>query len=155
MSQHIGRLVHSYNCTLNKSTGYLLYFLMFGREVRLPIDLFFRVSSDGASEKTYLNYVSDMRKELQAAYKLAETTSDKQNKGNKQRYDQNIHYYHLMPGDRVLVRNLGLKGKHKLADRWAYVVESQMPNFPVFWLKPENGDGPIKILHQNHLLPLG
>ena len=52
----------------------------------------------------------------------------------------------------------GLQGKHKLADRWAstpYVVESQMSNLPVFHLKPESGDGPIKILHQNHLLPLG
>lgn len=44
-----------------------------------------------------------------------------------------------------------------MADHWAsnpYVVESQMPNLPVFRLRPEDGDGPIKILHRNHLLPL-
>lgn len=63
-----------------------------------------------------------------------------------------------MPGDRVLIRNLVLKGKHKLADYWdstPYVVGSQMQNLPVFRLKPENGDGSITILHWNHLLPLG
>lgn len=30
-----------------------------------------------------------------------------------------------------------------------------MSNLPVFRLKPEDGDGPFKILHRNHLLPLG
>ena len=157
-SQYIGHLVHSYNCTQNEATGYSPYFLMFGREARLPVDICFGVSSDSSSEKTYLKYVSDMKKQLQAAYKLAEGTAGKQNQGNKQRYDKKIRYTQLMPGDRVLIRNLGLKGKHKLADRWAstpYVVESQMSNLPVFRLKPECGDGPIKILHRNHLLPLG
>lgn len=61
-------------------------------------------------------------------------------------------------GDRVLIRNLGLKGKQKLADRWSadpYVVESQLPGIPVYMLKPVDGDGPVKVMHQNHILPLG
>ena len=45
-------------------------------------------------------------------------------------------------GDRVLVRNVGFKGKHKLADEWArdpYVVVSQ-PNSDnsVFKVKKEH-----------------
>lgn len=82
----------------------------------------------------------------------------KQNEGNKRRYDQKIKFTHLLPGDRVLIRNLGLQGKHKLADRWVstrYVVESQMSPLPVFRLKPADGMGPVKILHRNHILPLG
>ena len=157
-SQHIVHLVHAYNCTPNEATGFSPYFLMFGREARLPVDLCFETASDGAQQKTYLKYVSDMRKELKAAYELAESIAAKQNDSNKQRYDKRIRFIQLLPGDRVLLRNLGLQGKHKLADRWAskpYVVESKMPNLPVFRLKPEDGDGPIKILHRNHLLPLG
>lgn len=157
-SQHIVHLVHAYNCTPNEATGFSPYFLMFGREARLPVDLCFETSSDGIPQKTYLKYVSDMRKEMKAAYELAESIAAKQNNNNKQRYDRRIRFSQLLPGDRVLLRNLGLQGKHKLADRWAsklYVVESQMPNLPVFRLKPEDGDGPIKILHRNHLLPLG
>ncbi len=157
-SQHIVHLVHAYNCTPNEATGFSPYFLMFGREARLPVDLCFETSSDGTQQKTYLKYVSDMRKELKAAYELAESIAAKQNDNNKQRYDKRIRFTQLLPGDRVLLRNLGLQGKHKLADRWAskpYVVESKMPNLPVFRLKPEDGDGPIKILHRNHVLPLG
>ncbi len=157
-SQHIGHLVHAYNCTPNEATGFSPYYLMFGREARMPVDLCFGTSSDSTRQETYLKYIADMGKELKAAYELAESIAAKQNEGNKRRYDQKIRFSQLLPGDRVLIRNLGLPGKHKLADRWAakpYIVESQMPNLPVFRLTPEDGDGPIKILHRNHLLSLG
>lgn len=157
-SQHIVHLVHAYNCTSNEATGFSPYYLMFGREARLPVDLCFGTSSDDTRQETYLKYVTEMRRELKAAYDLAESIAAKQNEGNKRRYDQKIRFSQLLPGDRVLIRNLGLHGKHKLADRWAsnpYVVDSQMPNLPVFRLKPEDGNGPVKILHRNHILPLG
>ncbi|KAL7824891.1 hypothetical protein SRHO_G00343510 [Serrasalmus rhombeus] len=157
-SQHISHLVHAYNCTPNEATGFSPYYLMFGRDARMPVDLCFGTSSDDTSKNTYLRYITDIRKELKTAYELAEAAAAKQNKGNKQRYDKKIKFSQLLPGDRVLIRNLGLQGKHKLADRWSstpYVVESQMSNLPVFRLKPEDGSGPIKTLHRNHILPLG
>lgn len=157
-SRHIGHLVHVYNSSLNETTGYSPYFLMFGREARLPIDLSFGVSSDGTSTKSYQRYVKTMQQELRSVYELAEEKAGKKNAGNKRRYDQKLHYSYLVPGDRVLIRNLGLQGKHKLADRWStelYIVQSQMPHLPVFRLKPESGTGPVKILHRNHILPIG
>ncbi len=90
---------------------------MFGREARLPIDLSFGVSSDGTSTKFYQRFVKTLQQELKSAYELAEENAGKKNAGNKRRYDQRLHYSHLVPGDRVLIRNLGLQGKHKLADR--------------------------------------
>lgn len=157
-SKHLSHLVHAYNCTGNESTGYSPYFLMFGREARLPVDVTFGVSSDGTSTKSYLRYVRDMKRELQAAYQLAGRMAEKKNEGNKQRYDQRVRFCPLDSGDRVLIRNLGLQGKHKLADRWKdtpYIVESQLPGLPVFKLKPESGHGSEKILHRNHILPIG
>ncbi|XP_029104416.1 uncharacterized protein LOC114909432 [Scleropages formosus] len=156
--KHIGYLVHAYNCTLNESTGYSPYFLMFGREARLPVDVAFGASGDGTSNKSYTRYVKNMKRELQAAYQLAESVSKKRNEGNKRQYDQRVRYCPLAPGDRVLIRNLGLQGKAKLADRWKdtpYVVEDQLPGLPVFRLKPEGELGPGKVLHRNHILPIG
>ena len=38
---HIGTLVHVYNCTQNSATGFSPYFLMFRRQPHLPIDVTF------------------------------------------------------------------------------------------------------------------
>lgn len=72
---------------------------MFGREARLPVDLCFGTSSDDTRQETYLKYVTEMRKELKAAYELAESIAAKQNEGNKRRYDQKIRCSQLcVPG---------------------------------------------------------
>ena len=63
----------------------------------------------------------------------------------------------LQIDDRVLIRNVGLKGRSKLADKWqdvAYVVKGQSKSdIPVFKVSPEGG-GKEKVLHRNLLLPI-
>lgn len=157
-SQHITYLVHAYNCTKNDSTGYSPYHLMFGREARLPIDICFGISPNGESETSYQQYVTRMRKELQKAYQLASDAATKSHMRNKARYDHRVRDRPLERGDRILIRNVGLKGKHKLQDRWKstpYIVVEKLPNLPVYKVKSEHGSGVLKILHRDHLLPIG
>jgi hypothetical protein len=77
---------------------------------------------------------------------------------NKARYDIKAKAAILQPGDCVLVRNVHLRGKHKLADKWSteiYVVEGQPnPDIPVFSVRPVDG-GKERVLHRNLLLPVG
>ena len=55
------------------------------------------------------------------------------------------------------MRNVGLKGKSKLADKWdkhTYIV-IDMPDktIPVYKVQRESGDSSVKSLHRNMLLP--
>lgn len=157
-SKYITYLVHAYNCTKNDATGYSPYYLMFGREARLPIDICFGISSAGERESSCQQYVARMRKELQSAYQLVSEVATKTHLKNKVRYDQRVRNSPLEKGDRILIRNVGLKGKHKLQDRWKatpYVVVDKLLNLPVYKVKPESGPAVIKSLHRDHLLPIG
>lgn len=55
-------------------------------------------------------------------------------------------------GDRVLVRSVCLRGKHKLADKWEETVHVVVP---VYTVKPENKDSPHRMLDRDLLLPWG
>ncbi len=64
----------------------------------------------------------------------------------------------LEVGDRVLVRNVKLRGKHKLADKWEkdiYIVIKKAVDLPVYTVQPEGKDGPLRTLHRDLLLPCG
>lgn len=130
---------------------------MFGREARLPVDLCFGSTIDKA-EKSHSRYVSKLKEDLRQAYKLASETEDKVHQKNKKGYDKRVCFQSLEIGDRVLLKNWGLKGKHKLQTRWSpipYQVVGKMPNLPVYQLKKENGNGRLKTIHRDHILPIG
>lgn len=156
-SHHIPYVVHAYNSTKCDATGYSPYLLMFGREARLPVDLCFGTSPDGSGEKHHSRYVENLRGDLQKAYELASKSADKIHQRNKKAYDQKVRFQTVETGDRVLLRNLGLKGKHKLESRWSsvpYVIVGKLPNLPVYRVKPEDGSGGVKTIHRDHLLPI-
>lgn len=157
-SQHVASLVHAYNSTKSDATGYSPYYLMFGREARLPVDLCFETSKDGTEERNHFQYVESLKQDLQRAYQLASQAADKTHLRNKRAYDQKVRFQNIQEGDRVFLKNLGLKGKHKLDSRWSsipHVVVGKMPNLPVFRVRPEGGRGGIRTIHRDHILPIG
>ena len=57
---HIGSMVHAYNCTKHDTTGFLPYFLMFGRHPRITVDL----ALGRYEPKCAADYVSNLRDRL-------------------------------------------------------------------------------------------
>lgn len=95
---------------------------------------------------------------LQESYQLATKNAAKTAERNKIKFDRHDTESSLDVGDRMLVRNVCLRGKHKLADKWeavVHVVINQKEDLPVCTVKPENKDGPLRTLHQDLLLPCG
>ncbi|KAJ8031682.1 hypothetical protein HOLleu_24948 [Holothuria leucospilota] len=131
---------------------------MFGRHPRLPVDLFLGVEDSQEGQRSEDDYVADLRDRLDYAYKVATDHAQKQSQGNKDLYDKRVREMLLRPGDRVLVKNVGLRGKHKLADYWEKgvfrVVKRVNEDIPVYVVQPEQGNGQERALHRNLLLPL-
>uniref|UniRef100_A0A3P9KGV5 Gypsy retrotransposon integrase-like protein 1 n=1 Tax=Oryzias latipes TaxID=8090 RepID=A0A3P9KGV5_ORYLA len=151
-------LVHAYNCTRNDTTGYSPYELMFGRQPRLPVDFVLGISPDSGDKQTHSEYVNSLRQRLQESYSLATESAQRSRDRNKIRFDKQVRAARLLVGDRVLVRNVNIRGKHKLADRWEHkihVVTKQIDDSPVYVIKPETGVGPHRTLHRDLLLPCG
>ena len=55
---HLQKVVHAYNSTVSSATGYSPFYLLYGREPRLPVDLAFETSKE-SEEKSYLKYVEE------------------------------------------------------------------------------------------------
>ena len=95
---------------------------------------------------------------LREAYRTANKAATKSGRKAKRQYDRRVREAKLLPGDRVLVKNLGLKGKNKIADIWSehvYVIREQPDgSIPVFRVQRMDGKGDVKTLHRNHLLPM-
>ncbi len=153
---YVPSLVHAYNCTRNEVTGYSPHYIMFGRHPRLPVDLILgRPRVEGSSD--YGSFVDSLKKRLQYAYKVASDKVAESQRSNKERYDMKTRGAVVAVGDFVLVRNVGLKGAHKIADRWGEevykVLRQPSPGIPVFVVKRADGVGAEKTLHRNLLLP--
>ena len=69
---HVPALVHTYNCTRKASTGFSPYFLLFGREPRLPVDVEFGLQRGGQrGSPGESNYISQLRRRLTFAHRKA------------------------------------------------------------------------------------
>ncbi len=99
-----------------------------------------------------------MKTQLQESYKLAQKNAAKTAARNKVRFDHRVTESTHEEGDRVLVRNVRLRGKQKLADRWdsvVHVVVSRAGELPVYTVRAERQEGPLRTLHRNLLLSCG
>ena len=152
-------MIHAYNCTQQPSTTYSPYFLMFGRQPRLPIDFEMGLPVDvlgDSCKKT--RYMQKLKNRLNFAYKKAKEMSQKQAQKYKSSYDKKIKGSQLQVNDIVLVKKVTWKGRHKIQNKWEpseYIVIEQ-PNLkvPVYKVKSLE-DNKIRTLHRNMLLLLG
>ena len=80
----------AYNSTIQSTTGYTPYFLMFGREARLPVDIVF-----GTSERlvtmTPGEYADHVKSSLIKAHENVQKALAEGHRHQKQIYDQKVH----------------------------------------------------------------
>ena len=157
---HVGTLVHAYNCTCNSATGFSPYYLMFGRQTSPSSwcgTWFGSMHHHGARHNQVCSKVK----------RTKQVGSWKSRKPFRQRRPKGINVITMKKGravalevrDMVLVHVTTFKGRHKMQDRWEnreYVVEKCSPilTYQCMWYAPGMGKGAARTLHRNYLLPI-
>ena len=158
--QYLNQLVHAYNCMQHCSTGYSPFYLMYGREPKLPIDLLLTIRENKTDGANYKKYVEEYKHGMEEAFTIARANSSKRKEADRKRWNARPLLSTLRVGDRVLVQNKQRReGPSKLVCHWEQnihkVTKVMDENNVVYSVKREDGKGRHRVLHRNMLLPVG
>ena len=100
----VSTMTHAYNCTISHATAYKPYYLMYGREPRLAIDVKYGVTMPTLTNNVRYNYIKKLQARLRWAFNNAKDFNQKEMNQHKQYYDKKVKCMMLCPDDIVLVR---------------------------------------------------
>ena len=108
----------AYRCTPQESTGESPNMMMFGRELRLPVDLV--VEGPAVEDKVATDFAQGLRQNLQEAHERPRECLRQSARHQKRTYDRKVHGQGLEEGQFVwLFNNARKKGRSpKLEFRW-------------------------------------
>ena len=98
--------------------GSATYYLMFGRQPHLPVDVALSLAPHTITESNTTKFVQKLREWTKWAHKKAEAFQAKEAKRHKCNYDRKSRAAALEVRDMVLVHVTAFKGHHKMQDRW-------------------------------------
>ena len=85
---YIRKLCFAYNTSTHSSTGFTPFYLMFGRQASIPVDLMFPFNL--GPEKELRTYVEQLRKGLRDAYAIVRENCDADHRRQKALYDRKV-----------------------------------------------------------------
>ena len=150
--ERVPTLVHAYNCSTSSVTGFSPYFLIYGHQPKLPIDIEYGVSLD--ENYTDCNtYVDKLQHRLKWAYEVTQKCIAKDTARQKAYYDKSYKCAKLCVGDLVLIRVVKPGTDYKIADKWEndpWIILHKRSASPVYELR-NTQMGELKELHRNLL----
>ena len=76
---YVPGMAHAYNCSRNTATGYSPYYLLFGRDPRLPIYVEFGLKRGNQQvPPSRSKYITQLRRRLRVAHKKAKQVAGRQ-----------------------------------------------------------------------------
>ena len=95
--QHISTLTYAYNCTRSNATGFSPYYLLYGRQPLLQIDIEYGIFTPALSEAITYKYVQELKSRLENAFNKANQFCGKEAIRSKQRFDRTARSSKLEP----------------------------------------------------------
>ena len=115
-SEHLPELLMAYNATCSTVTGYSLYYLLFGRRPRIPVDYLFPTLRDSPHQTKMKVSVVAMQKRLKEAFTVARQLTSEEVAKQCCYYDCKAGAVALPPGNVVMVHTDGFVSKRKVKD---------------------------------------
>ena len=110
--KHVKKVCMAYNTSVQASTGYTPFFLMFGRQARVPADVMYGAPTSSAHSVN--QYAANLRKQLDSAFALARSHSLSSHLRQKELYDKKVHGKPYKKGDFVWLHSpLSKRGVNK------------------------------------------
>jgi len=151
-------VVFAYNTSVQESTGYTPFFLLYGREAKTPLDLLHQVSSDPllSEEIAMLPLADRIQRTLKETRQSVCLRMERVKAEQKRRYDETRRELKFSEGDLVLVyKPIRKVGKSdKLLHRWLgpYLVLRELS--PInYEVKLRSGRGKSDIVHVCKMKP--
>ena len=88
---HVRAVCMAYNTSVQATTGYSPLYLMFGRQVKMPIDITLGISDPESASSTPASYTSALRTNLTSAYENVRNKMGLQLDRQKELYDEKTH----------------------------------------------------------------
>ena len=114
---YVRKVCMAYNTSTHATTGFTPFYLIFGRQARIPADLMY-----GTAEPENLNYseyVSKLQQSLSEAYKIARQSSAGKLERQAELYNKKIHGKPYQVGALVWLLNPQVpRGKSKKLHKW-------------------------------------
>ena len=123
----LNKQIFAYNATKNDRTGHTPYFLMFGREPLLAIDVILGIQH--GNKYSHTDFATNWKKQMQETYQIVQEKVAAKRKVAEEYWKKNhVIATKLLVGDKVLIRNTArVEGPRKLQNYWEndiYVIKS-------------------------------
>ena len=114
---YLPELTYSYNCVQHASTGYSPHCLFFGREPKLPVDVYFNVEEGETDVSMPVSeYVADHFQRLTEMYAQASSNTQEKASERKRRNDVMATDTSVSIGTTVVLKDPSAKARHKIQD---------------------------------------
>ena len=145
MEKPYKKLTFLYNNTKYRSTNYSPYFLLFGRNGCLTVDLVFDINTiSDIKSNSHPDYVQNWQNVMKELYSKIHQKKETLQTYSKSSMTRNIQ---LTPRQRVLLKKLSEKGgTEKLRSYWENNIYEIVPCYPeltIYQIKPEDDGNKI------------
>ena len=153
--EHIRKVCYAYNTSVHASTGYTPFYLMYGRQATLPIDIQYGTAQSHQTV-SQTEYVAELNQRLSSAFELARKTAGVQHERQKEYYDRKAIDDPHAVGDLVWVLNprVPKNSSKKLFHPWSgpFRVIKKLSEC-TYRVQRQGGRRQRQVLHFNRLKP--